>query len=118
MTSTNGESIYLDSARTPERPDGIYPNLSVEVEPMDGNRSSTITAFAKVTEGSAPIYYTQGAGKNGIYKNSYVLWELYGPEEEDYTDFWNDRWNVSVTENENSVSAEIKFNIQQKHAIF
>lgn len=63
-------------------------------------------------QGSAPIYYTQGAGKDGIYKNSYVLWELYGPEEEDYTDFWNERWDVDITENGHSTTIEIKFIIE------
>ena len=109
----NGKSKLFNSARTPERPDGVLPQISVEIESTSGIVSSEITAHAKVTEGSSPIYYTQGAGKDGIYKNSYVLWELYGPEEEDYTDFWNDRWNVSVTEKNNSAIAEIKFNIDK-----
>ncbi len=58
---------------------------AVELKTIHGNASNKIKARATVTEGSAPVYYTQGADKNGIYKNSYVLWELYDPEEEDYT---------------------------------
>ncbi len=109
----NGKSKLLDSARTPERPEGISPQLAVEIKSTSGKAPTSITAFAEVTEGSSPIYYTQGANKDGIYRNVYVLWELYGPEEEDYTDFWNDRWNVSVTEKSNSATAKIKFNIDK-----
>ncbi len=109
----NGSTNILDCARMPVRPDGVCPTLTVNIESNSGNAPSTITALAEVEEGSSPIYYTQGAGKDGVYKNSYVLWELYGPEEEDYTDFWNDRWNVTVTEKNNSATAEIKFNIEK-----
>ncbi len=105
----NGKSKLLDSARIPERPDGDRPQLSVDVEISNGN----LTARAKVIEGSAPIYYTQGAGKDGIYRNTYVLWELYGPEEEDYTDFWKERWEVSVSEEQDSASVEINFKIDK-----
>lgn len=111
--SKNGKSEILDFARIPERPDGEVPQLSAAVETIGKEAPYAITATAKVTEGSAPIYYTQGADKNGIYKNSYVLWELYGPEEEDYTDLWNERWNVSVSENNDSAIAKIKFNIDK-----
>ena len=107
----NGKSKLFDSARIPERPDGDRPQLSVEIETSNGNKLGTIKARAKVTEGSAPIYYTQGAGKNGIYRNTYVLWELYGPEEEDYTDFWNERWDVPILEEKKSTSVEIKFSL-------
>jgi len=109
----NGKSKLLNSARTPERPEGISPKLAVEINSTSNKAPSTITAVAKVMEGTSPIYYTQGANKDGVYRNVYVLWELYGPEEEDYTDFWNDRWNVSVTEKDNSATAEIKFEIDK-----
>ncbi|MCK5457383.1 MAG: hypothetical protein KAI45_09685, partial [Melioribacteraceae bacterium] len=109
----DGKSKLLNSARAPERPGGISPKVAVEINSTSNKAPSTITAVAKVTEGFSPIYYTQGANKEGIYRNVYVLWELYGPEEEDYTDFWNDRWDVSVTEKDNSATAEIKFNIDK-----
>jgi len=109
----NGMTKILDSARKPERPDGIKPQLSVEIESTSGKAPTIVTARAEVTEGSSPIYYTQGANSDGIYRNVYVLWELYGPEEEDYTDFWKERWNVPVIENGNSASTEIKFNIDK-----
>lgn len=109
----NGESTVLDAARTPERPAGIPPHLSVEVKAADGNKAGSYTATATVSAGSAPVYYTQGANKEGIYRNTYVLWELYGPEEEDYTDYWNERWNVIVKENNDTATVKLKFNIDK-----
>ena len=109
----NGQSEILNYARTPERPEGESPQLAVELKTDYGSTSSTIKARATVTEGSAPVYYTQGADKDGIYLNTYVLWELYGPGEEDYTDFWNERWDVSVIEEDNSATVELEFTIDQ-----
>jgi hypothetical protein len=112
----NGKSEALDSARIPERPDGIPPQLSVELDTVGAGSPNLVTARAKVTEGSAPVYYTQGVGKDGIYRNTYVLWELYGPEEEDYTDLWYDRWDVLVSETDDSATTEIQFSIEKPGA--
>ncbi|VAX24594.1 hypothetical protein MNBD_IGNAVI01-3106, partial [hydrothermal vent metagenome] len=78
----NGTTKILDSTRKPERPDGVPPQLSVEIKSSSGKAPSAIIARADVKDGSAPVYYTQGANKDGIYRNVYVLWELYGPKEE------------------------------------
>lgn len=110
---SNGKRSILDSARIPERPEGVAPQLAVELKPEPGLSPGTCRARATVTEGDAPVYYTQGANKEGVYLNSYVLWELYGPGEEDYTDFWNDRWDVSVTEENNTAIVEFEFNIEE-----
>ena len=109
----NGESRVLESARIPTRPDGEAPHLSVEIDTPAGKAPSTVTARATVTEGAAPVYYTQGAGKDGIYRNTYVLWELYGPEDEDYSDFWNGRWDVLVAEHGDSATVQIAFRINE-----
>ena len=109
----NGKSEILNSARIPQRPEGEHPQLSVELSTSTKNNTYSVIAHAKVTETAAPVYYTQGAGKDGVYRNTYVLWELYGPEEEDYTDFWKERWDVSVSEEKNSASIEIKFHIEK-----
>jgi hypothetical protein len=112
----NGKSKVLDSARIPERPDGEFPQLSVKIKTTGSKVPNKVKATAKVIEGSAPIFYTQGANKEGIYRNTYVLWELYGPEEEDYTDFWNDRWDVVVAEDDDSATVEIEFLIDKPGA--
>jgi len=109
--TSNGKSNLLNSARIPQRPKGAHPLLEIALEKSKENGYYSITAVAEVTETTAPVFYTQGAGKNGIYRNTYVLWELYGPEEEDYTDFWKERWDVSIKEEGRSATAEIRFNI-------
>jgi hypothetical protein len=56
----------------------------VELSGATGESPDTVTARARATEGSAPIYYTTGADRRGVYHNAMVLWELYGPGAEDY----------------------------------
>ena len=109
----NRMTKIFDSARKPVRPDGIPPKLSAEVKIINDKVPYEVVAKAEVTEGSAPIYYTMGADSSGIYNNQYVLWEMFGPNEEDYTDFWFDRWNVSITEHDNSTTVEIKFKVNE-----
>lgn len=109
----NGKKSVLETARTPMRPAGKPPQLSVEVSPMDKDETTEVTARAKVTPGSAPIFYTQGADKNGIYHNQYVLWELFGPEEEDYHYLRQETWQVSVSENNSIAEIEINFTLSK-----
>lgn len=111
--SKSGDSKMLNSARVPERPDGDAPQLSVELELENGHKPGGVIARATVKEGSSPIYYTQGADKKGVYHNQYVLWEMYGPQEEDYTDFWYNRWEAVISEEEDSATSEIKFKIDK-----
>lgn len=106
----------LDGPRIPERPGGKPPALSVEVKISGNGHPAAITALARVTKGSAPVYYTLGADSNGIYRNQYVLWELFGPEDEDYTDLWNDRWAASITEQDDGAKVEIRFEIDKPGA--
>jgi hypothetical protein len=109
----DGKSTLYESARTPERPEGIPPQLSVEVLKAGNTVPYTVTARAKVIEGSAPVFYTKGADKNGVHNNQYVLWELYGPEEEDYADLLAETWSVSVYEKDNHTEVEMKFTIDR-----
>ena len=109
----DGKQELLESARIPDRPDGVAPQLSVNILPIDKKAPFTVTALAKVVEGSAPIFYTPGADKNGIYNNHYVLWELFGPNDEDYSNLWAESWNVDVSEKENFVDVKIKFSISK-----
>ncbi len=109
----DGTTKIYSSAREPVRPGGVAPKLSVEVKVVNNTPPYEVTALAEVTEGSAPVYYTMGADSNGIFNNQYVLWELFGPEEEDYTDLWYDRWNVLITKKNNSAIAKIKFQIDK-----
>jgi hypothetical protein len=73
-----------EGPRTPDRPQGNPPQLVVELSPQTGKAPLAMTARALLAEGSSPVYYTLGAESQGIYRNVKVLWELYGPGEEDY----------------------------------
>lgn len=59
---------------------GRAPRLAVSVTVQ--NR--TATAIARVSETDASVYYTHGTDNEGVYRNAMVLWELYGPDGEDY----------------------------------
>jgi len=79
-----GKTALRDGPRTPDRPEGDPPQLALELSTETGKAPLGVTARAFLVEGSAPVYYTLGANAKGIYSNVKVLWELYGPEEEDY----------------------------------
>jgi hypothetical protein len=113
LVAAEGKVQLLNSGRTPERPAGVAPQLLVAVTTDATVRPVTVTARAKVTEGSAPIFYTPGMDKNGVYHNQYVLWELYGPAEEDYSNLWRESWAVSVAEKAEHAEIEIQFKIDQ-----
>jgi hypothetical protein len=107
----NGKSKVFGSARTPLRPDGIPPGLSVEILTAGKAGLYEVTARAKVKGESAPIFYTQGADKKGIYNNQYVLWELFGPNQEDYNNLWQETWEVYVIEKDSLAEVEIRFDL-------
>jgi hypothetical protein len=76
----------LPGARTPDREAGQGPRIDLVLEDGVGVGAfpRTAGAHARVTEGSAPVYYTTGADRDGVHHNAVVFWELFGPEDEDY----------------------------------
>ncbi len=80
----DGQTTVHEGPRTPDRPEGDPPQLAVELSTETGQAPLEVTARAILTEGASPIFYTMGADSIGVYRNVRVLWELYGPEEEDY----------------------------------
>jgi len=80
----DGKSLTLDRARTPVRPSGAPPELSVTLSADQGKAPLAITARATVVETTAPVFYTLGTDRQGVYQNAMVAWELYGPDEEDH----------------------------------
>jgi hypothetical protein len=80
----NGKQSVLDHARVPFRPAGLPPVLDVVLSTSQGSAPLQVSASARVTETTAPLYYTLGMNKSGIYHNAFAAWELYGPGEEDY----------------------------------
>ena len=106
------QKVLYNSARTPPRPAGTPPKLNVDVSVNQGEVSFEIRARATVTAGSASVYYTLGADENGIYNNEIVLWELFGPEEEDYRFLNRESSKVRIDEDESASTAEIDFRIE------
>jgi len=110
---SDGREQVFDSARRPERPAGLAPQLSASLSMDTSVTPAIVTARARVIEGSAPVFYTPGADKRGVYHNNYVLWELYGPEEEDYSNLWQESWKATVVEKNGAVEVEITFTISR-----
>jgi hypothetical protein len=80
----------------------------------NGERGArTITARARVTERASPVYYTTGTDGSGIYHNARVLWELYGPGEEDYRALLPIGANPRTTFDGKSAEVELQFRVEQ-----
>ena len=106
------KEIY-DGARVPCRPAGDPPKIMIDCTPMEGKTPQEITVRANLIEGSSPIYYTMGKDFKGHYNNVKVLWELYGPGEEDYRTLLNRNQQYDFQENGSQSTIEIHFKIKQ-----
>jgi hypothetical protein len=82
--TAEGRHTERKGPRVPDRPSGKPPELTVELPAGSGVKGHSFNARARLTEGSAPVYYTHGADRHGVAQNILVMWELYGPGEEDY----------------------------------
>ena len=107
----DGEKGLHKGGRTPTRPNGIPPQLTVDLSTTRGKAPLEITACATVVKGSAAIYYTRGADDRGIYNNEMILWELFGPEEEDYRFLNGERPKTRFGGEQRISTVEIDFNI-------
>ena len=107
------ETVLHESTRTPTRPNGIPPKLTVDVSIPQGKTPLEVCASATVTEGSASVYYTRGADENGIYNNERVLWELFGPEEEDYRFLNREQSKVRIHQTGSTTEVEIRFSLKR-----
>ena len=111
--SAEGRRSLRKGPRVLERPSGKAPQLAVELSGEAGDAPRTVTARARVTEGSAPVYYTTGADRHGVYHNAMVLWELYGPAEEDYRMLLTGGANPPVAHEGAAAVVETKFAVEQ-----
>ena len=103
---------YTRARGHPTRPTGIPPTLTVDVSISQANTSIEVYACATVTEGSASVYYTRGADENGVYNNEMVLWELFGPGEEDYRFLNREQSEIRITQTGGVPSVEIRFDLK------
>ena len=85
VTEDGGAEQVLHEPRPVHRPSGVPPRLDVVLSKPEGRAPTVVTARATVSGGSAPIYYAPFQDEAGVWRNQKVAWELYGPEEWDYT---------------------------------
>ena len=111
--NSDTETVLHESARTPTRPEGVPPTLTVDISIPQTETPLEICACATVTEGSASVYYTRGANESGIYNNEMVLWELFGPEEEDYRFLNREQSAIHINQTESAASVEIRFSLNR-----
>ena len=109
----DGNKEILDKPRTPARPDGAAPQLTINLSNTKGKAPLEIKATAEITEGPSPVYYTLGTNAQGIYKNIKVCWELFGPAEEDYNFPLQGAKEPTVYESCNKSTIEFQFKITQ-----
>ena len=108
----DNEMALHDGARIPIRPTGTPPTLTVNVSLSQTNVPLEVCACATVTKGSASVYYTRGADENGIYNNEMVLWELFGPGEEDYRFLNRDHSEIRINLTESIAEVEMRFRLR------
>ncbi len=105
------ETVLREAARAPTRPNGIPPKLTVDVSLPEDKTPVEVHVCATLTEGSAGVYYTRGADENGIYNNERVLWELFGPEEEDYRFLNREQSKIRIHPEDLVTRVEIRFTL-------
>lgn len=109
----SGKTTLHAGSRIPTRPTGIPPTLTLDVAVSQTDAPFEVRACATVTKGSASVYYTRGADESGIYNNEMVLWELFGPEEEDYRFLNRDRSQIRIDQTRSIAEVEIRFLLER-----
>lgn len=109
----DGKNTLHVGPRIPNRPAGDPPQLSIKLSTETGKAPLEIVASAILIEGSSPVYYTLGNYPEGIYRNVKVLWELYGPGEEDYRFLLNENRKPRISEEGQQTKVELPFIIRQ-----
>jgi hypothetical protein len=112
IQGVGGETLP-DRARTPIRPPGPAPTLRVELSANQGSAPLHVQARAQITETSAPVYYTYGTDSKGVYHNTYVTWEIYGPEEEDYRFLSPEGSKTTVKRQDHQIEAGTSFTLNR-----
>jgi hypothetical protein len=95
----------LPAARAVPAKEGEAPGLTVQI--------NGTTAMARVTETTAPIFYTHGTDTEGVYRNAMVLWELFGPGEEEYAVIVPEGMRPTVRRNGSMAEVQIRLPIRR-----
>ena len=109
----DNDMVLHDGVRIPTRPTGTPPTLTVDVSLSQTNVPLEVRACATVAKGSAAVYYTRGADENGVYNNEMILWELFGPGEEDYRFLNRDHSEIRIAQTESVAEVEIRFTLNR-----
>jgi hypothetical protein len=110
---TGGRKRLLSRARRVAQKPGELPQLVLDIHGQTAENAVRVTAVARVRETAAPVYYTHGADSQGIYHNAMVLWELFGPGEEDYRFLMPEGMRPNVRRRGVEAEVEIAFRLEQ-----
>lgn len=77
------EKIFYEP-RWPRRPKGKAPGLKISLSREEGKAPMTLVAHAEVTEHQSPVHFTPCHDENGVWRNTKVIWQLYGPGPDDF----------------------------------
>ncbi len=110
---SDGRRSEQSGPRIPIRSDGAAPGLTIELNDGGEPGPRSITARARVVESATPVYYTIGTDRHGIYQNARVLWELYGPGDEDYRALLSAGAHPQTTFDGQTAVVEVKFRVEQ-----
>lgn len=70
--------------RWPRRPKGKAPGLKISLSREEGKAPMTLVAHAAVTEHRSPVHFTPAHDEKGVWRNTKVIWQLYGPGPDDF----------------------------------
>jgi hypothetical protein len=109
QVESGGKQLLLAGARRADPKPGEAPQLALKVHGSAGN----FTATARIRETTAPVWYTHGTDDQGIYRNAMVLWELFGPAEEDYRNLAPERLQPVVRRQAAGAEVDISFRLER-----
>jgi hypothetical protein len=111
--AAGGRRTLLEKTRQAARPEGEPPALALELRAQEPGAPLRLQALARVTERAAPVYYTHGTDPAGVYHNAMVLWELFGPGEEDYRFLMPENMRPVVRRTADGAQVEMAFAVQR-----
>ncbi len=77
------EEVFYEP-RWPRRPEGKAPGLKISLSRKEGKAPMTLVAHAEVTEHQSPVHFTPAHNEEGVWRNTKVIWKLYGPGPDDF----------------------------------
>ena len=82
------EEVFYEP-RWPRRPKGRSPGLRISLSREEGRAPMTLVAHAEVTEHRSPVHFTPAHDEKGVWRNTKVIWQIYGPGPDDFAHLSN-----------------------------